>query len=149
MSSLSFARKSVGKMSLTACVTYERLVEKQRAASSVGVFRRPCYIWLAASHITLARRCCFEFFLVFILKELPNHVHVMHTIPFRTAGIYMYQHHIIQAMFTLTAKCSLKKILVSSIKETGAFTTNLSTKGIYFEFQQNKHHLNHMMSQTD
>ena len=29
------------------------------AASSVG----PCYVRLAASHITLARRCCFEFFL--------------------------------------------------------------------------------------
>ena len=49
---------------MTACVTYERRVEKPRAASSVGVgrlvFRRPRYVRLAASHITLARRCCFR-----------------------------------------------------------------------------------------
>ena len=33
MSSLSFARESVGKMSVMACVTYERRVEKPRAAT--------------------------------------------------------------------------------------------------------------------
>lgn len=56
--SLSFARKPVRKVNVTARVTYEQVLKEFSLVS-----RHPRYLRLAASHITFARSCCFESFL--------------------------------------------------------------------------------------